>query len=285
MRLLAHISDLHFGTEQAPIAAGLIEDLHAVKPHLVVVSGDLTQRARAAQFRAARDYLKLLPAPQLIVPGNHDVPLYDVTRRFLAPLSRYRKLITPDLAPWFEDDEMAVLGINTARSFTWKSGRISHEQIKGMRGRLENVGRTKFKVVVTHHPFIPPPGEEGASVDLVGRAGVALRVIDHHCVDLLLAGHLHLGYTGDIRAYYPATKRSIVVAQAGTAISRRVRHEPNAYNLISLDGETLRIEVRVWEQQRFHRSSVIEYGLHKDEWQLHVAQLGDAPIGDPRVTT
>src|SRR5688500_321214 len=101
MRVLAHISDLHFGTEDASVAAGLVAELRQVNPALVVVSGDLTQRARGKQFRAARAYLEQLPSPQLVVPGNHDVPLYDVVRRFLFPLTRYRKYITANLEPWF----------------------------------------------------------------------------------------------------------------------------------------------------------------------------------------
>src|SRR2546421_621876 len=118
MRILAHISDLHFGTESSPVVEGLLADLLAARPHLLVVSGDLTQRARTDQFAAARAFLDRVPFPQLIVPGNHDIPLYDVGRRFLRPLHRYRRLITPELSPTFYDDELAVLGVNTARSAT-----------------------------------------------------------------------------------------------------------------------------------------------------------------------
>lgn len=248
------------------MAEGLLEELERLRPSLVVVSGDLTQRARSHEFVGARRWLRRIPFPKLVVPGNHDIPLYDLLRRFLAPLQRYRRMITPELAPWFEDQELAVLGLNTARSLTWKNGRISRRQVASIAEAFREVAAHKFKVLVTHHPFIPPPGEPG--IELVGRAALALPVIDKVCIDLLLAGHLHHGYTGDVRSYYPATKRSVIVAQAGTAISHRVRHEPNGYNLVRLEGGRLEVEARVWDQQRFVALKGVGYHLAGEEWRL-----------------
>src|ERR1700722_10258980 len=119
MRTIAHISDLHFGSEDPRLAEGLLADLAEVRPALVAVSGDLTQRARRGQFAAARAVLSRIPFPQLVVPGNHDIPFYDLGRRFLRPLNRFRRYITHDLNPTFADEEMLVVGINTARSATW----------------------------------------------------------------------------------------------------------------------------------------------------------------------
>ncbi len=268
MRTIAHISDLHFGKADPAVAAALLDDLRELKPSLVVVSGDLTQRARRGQFQDAQEFLRKIPFPILVIPGNHDVPLYDVFRRFLSPLGRYRKFITDDLTPLFRDEEMAVLGINTARSFTWKSGRISMDQIARIRERLCPVRDTRFKIIVTHHPFIPPPEEPEAGIDLVGRAVKAMRVIDECAVDLLLSGHLHHGYTGDVRTYYPATKRSIIVVQAGTAISHRVRNEPNGYNHLVLDENHMWIAVRVWKEGRFQEGQTVSYRLRDEEWRL-----------------
>lgn len=270
MKTIAHISDLHFGTDVPEIAAGLLADLHALAPSLVVVSGDLTQRARRRQFLDAHAYLARLPQPQLTVPGNHDVPLYDVARRFLAPLARYRKIINADVDPVFMDDELFVAGLNTARSFTWQDGRISLEQICLLKTRLAQAG-TRIKIVVTHHPFIPPPG--GAGVQLVGRAAEALIVLDEQKVDLLLAGHLHHGYVGDTRTHYPAAQRAIVAAQAGTAISHRTRDEANAYNVITLDREHITIEVRAWTDGAFTSLSTVSYARVGGSWELDKRRL------------
>lgn len=271
MKTLAHISDLHFGAELSGAAADLRADLARAAPDLIIVSGDLTQRARTAQFAAARTYLDTLPpAPRLVVPGNHDVPLYDVVRRFLAPLGRYRRHIAEELDPVLDDGELFVAGINTARSLTWKSGRISLSQIETLRRRL-SATRAPHRIVVTHHPFIPPPvgdaSSDKARIELVGRAAWALTVLDAGHVDLLLSGHLHHSYAGDTRTHYPAAHRAIVAAQAGTAISRRVRHgEPNGYNLITLDGDSMRIEVRVWRPGGFAPAARMEYRRSESGW-------------------
>jgi 3',5'-cyclic AMP phosphodiesterase CpdA len=267
MKVIAHISDLHFGAEDAAIAGGLLRDLQQLAPALIVASGDFTQRARRKQFAAARAYLDRLAYPRISVPGNHDVPFYDVFRRFLAPLVRYRTFICPDVDPWFEDEEVAILGINTARSLTWKSGRISEQQIELIRTQFAKASRACFKIIVTHHPFIPPPGDTDAGIDLVGRAALALPVIDECCVDLLLAGHLHRGYTGDVRAYYPATNRSIIVAQAGTAISHRTREQPNGYNVLFLEGDRMCIAVRSWNGSDFSETTRVSYDLVDQEWK------------------
>lgn len=268
MRTVAHISDLHFGAEDQTLTEALLRDLLSLAPSVVLVSGDLTQRARCGQFEAARRWIGELPYPKLVVPGNHDVPLYDFARRFLSPFGRYRKFISNELNPFYEDDDLAVLGLNTAHSLTWKSGRISTQQMMLIERVFRGVPAWKFKLLVTHHPFIPPPGEQTSGIDLVGHAAAALAVIDASCVDLLLAGHLHSGYTGDVRTYYPETKRSIVVAQAGTAISHRLRGQVNGYNVVRLEGEEMQIIVRSWNGNEYVPQMPVNYKLVKEEWRL-----------------
>lgn len=264
MKTIAHLSDLHFGTEVPAVAEALVADVRARAPSLVIVSGDLTQRARGNQFRAAREYLSRLPRPQLIVPGNHDVPLFDVIRRFAAPLRRYARYISADFDPTFADDEMIVVGLNTARSFTWKNGRISVEQIEALQQRLDD-GGLRVKIVVTHHPFLPPPGDVG--IDLVGRAARAIKVLDACNVDLLLAGHLHQGYAGDIRTHYPDARRAMIAIQAGTAISHRMREgEANAYNYLSVERKRIMIEVRAWNGRTFDTLQSTLYQREDDGW-------------------
>lgn len=264
MKTVAHVSDLHFGTEAPEVAEALAQDLALRRPSMLVVSGDLTQRARHRQFMTAREFLARLPHPQLVVPGNHDVPLYDVVRRFLAPVHRYRRFINQDLDPTWADDELFVAGVNTARSFTWKNGRISLEQIDRLRHRLRDAG-PRVKIVVTHHPFLPPPGDVG--IRLLGRAARAVQILDECNVDLLLSGHLHQGYAGDIRTQYPGARRAMIAVQAGTAISQRRRHgEANAYNLIDIEPGAIAIDVRAWDGHAFASLQRTVYRRCDDGW-------------------
>jgi len=129
MRVLAHLSDLHFGRSEAAVVSSLVSALEKVRPDLIVISGDLTQRARPAQFREARAFLDALGAPTLVVPGNHDVPLYNVLQRFFTPLGRYRRYIGRDTEPVYHDEEIAVVGVNTARAATFKGGRVAAGQL------------------------------------------------------------------------------------------------------------------------------------------------------------
>jgi 3',5'-cyclic AMP phosphodiesterase CpdA len=255
MRTLAHISDVHFGRIDPPVVEGLVAELNDRKPSLLVLSGDLTQRARGWQYREAANFLSRLPKPQIVVPGNHDIPLYDVARRFFFPLQKYRKYITTDLRPSYQDEEIAVIGLNTARPFTfslhgfWKDGHISEEQLVGVTARAKDLPKSLFKIVVTHHPFIPPP--DAQRIEIVHGARRALATMEQCGIDMLLAGHLHMGYHGDVRTHHEAAKRSILSVQAGTATSTRRRGKPNAYNWITIEPDTVTIDVRAWSGSCF----------------------------------
>jgi 3',5'-cyclic AMP phosphodiesterase CpdA len=265
MRTIAHISDLHFGRVDDKVAEGLVADLAERKPSLLVVSGDFTQRAREGQYAQAAAFLRRLPQPQLVVPGNHDIPLYDVVRRIWFPLAKYRRHITRDLRPMYRDEELMVLGINTARSFTQKSGWISEEQLLDVKTRVCGMPRSVVKVVVTHHPFIPPPREPRA--DVIRRGATYIDELEECGVDLLLAGHLHLAYHDDLRSHYKGAKRSILSIQAGTATSTRRRGEPNAYNWITVSPDLCAVTVRAWCRDRFEESLVTRYRRVEGSWQ------------------
>ncbi len=267
MPTLAQISDIHFGRVDPPVAEALRADLLADPPTLLIVSGDLTQRGRQWQYRAARDYLLTLPMPQLVVPGNHDISLYAFWRRFLFPLSRFRRYITPDLRPFFQSTGLAVVGVNTARSLTWKSGRISREQLLDIRRRMESLSPDTFKVVVTHHPFLGAPGQKHS--DVLNKGPRALATFEACGVDMVLSGHLHLSYAGDLLEQYAKSKRSILSIHAGTATSTRQRGgQPNAYNRIAIDGPTVTIEVRTYrpDQRAFLPATAKRYHRIEDRW-------------------
>jgi len=274
VKTIAHISDLHFGRIDSPVAQGLIDDLSERHPTLLVVSGDFTQRARRRQYAAAQDYLKRLPVPQLVVPGNHDVPMFDVVRRFFFPLNRYRQYISADLTPTFQADGIFVLGINTARSFTHKSGWISDAQLADLKQRFLAAPATTLKVLVTHHPFIPPPREPNA--DTIVGVERYLGELESCGVDMLLAGHLHLAYHDDLRSHYKAARRSILSVQAGTATSTRRRGEPNAYNWITLSPDLCTVAVRAWNGREFEESLVTRYHRIDHVWTAETQVPVDA---------
>jgi 3',5'-cyclic AMP phosphodiesterase CpdA len=271
MRTIAHVSDIHFGRTDPAVVEGVIADVHAMEPSLVVMSGDFTQRARAGQYREAAAFMKRLPQPQLVVPGNHDIPLFDLFTRFFMPLRNYRRFITRDLRPVYQDEEMLVIGINSARSWTWthdgfwKDGRISEEQLLDVKLRACDLPAEIMKVVVTHHPFIPPPGERVHGI--VHGARRALDQMEQCNIDLLLAGHLHMGYSGDVRTHHEATKRSILSIQAGTATSTRRRNEPNAYNRITLNPDQVTIQVRAWNGGAFIDAARTHFSRLDGVWQ------------------
>lgn len=264
MKKIAHISDLHFGTEDPFVATGLLRDLEDFQPDLVAVSGDLTQRARSSEFAAARDYLAQIAAPKVIVPGNHDIPLYNVLRRWLAPLKNYHETISRDMHPLYQDEEIAVAGINTARSSTWKEGRVSHAQIAHLQTQFRDVPAHLAKVLVCHHPFIPPEHDPEAAV--VGRVRQTLKMLAGIGCGLILSGHLHRVSSGDARPYHIEIARSILVFQAGTAISHRRRDEANAYNRIELSAEQLKLEVRMWDGHVFENRSCKNFRHGEHGW-------------------
>lgn len=248
MRIVAHLSDLHFGRVDPATLPALRAALSAAGPDVVVVSGDLTQRARRREFDSARRFMDSLPFPQVVVPGNHDVPLYNVLARAVTPFLAYRRGFRDELEPLFMDPEIAVLGINTARALTFKNGRINLRQVERSCARLEGCGPAVTRIVVTHHPFdAPGPARDGS---LVGRARMAMADFARCRVDLILSGHLHVGDAGPSAVRYGGTGWASLLVQAGTATSTRRRGEVNAFNLIRIDRPHIGIESWTWDDAR-----------------------------------
>lgn len=253
MRILIHISDLHFDRVNPAAVEALVQEIQAVRPHLIVVSGDLTQRARVGQFRMAEAFLKRLPFPQLIVPGNHDVPLYNVYARFFTPFENYKKYIQSNLEPVFEDEEIIALGLCTPRSFTISEGKLRASSITQFKNYFNKERESKIRIAVSHHPLNP--------VDILPFSP-----------DLLLAGHLHLGSSMSTAQLKIAPHRTLIAVQGGTSTSSRHRGEGNTFNFLRIEKSNISIEKYQWTslKKRFTVGETNHFSLSLNGWNLEV---------------
>jgi 3',5'-cyclic AMP phosphodiesterase CpdA len=268
MRTLIHLSDVHFGRVDVATVTPLITAVREIAPDLVVVSGDLTQRAREEQFQEAREFLDALPTPQIVIPGNHDVPFYNFFARFAGPLDNYKRFISTDVEPFYSDEEIAVVGVNTARSLTFKNGRINEEQVARIGKLLCDLTGTITKIVVTHHPFDLP--REFDEDELVGRAEMAMKALAECGADVLMAGHYHISHTGDTTTRYPIPGFSALVVQAGTATSTRGRGEPNSFNVLRIEHPHITVDRFTWQPAtgRFVEFKSEHFQFTEEGWSL-----------------
>ncbi len=240
MRVLAHISDLHFGRTDPVVVEALLADLTKLRPDVIVVSGDLTQRAKHHQFTEARHFLERLPAPALVVPGNHDlVPVHRPFSRFFRPRSRFRHHL-PGHADWpiWTDSEMVVVGLDSTRKARWKTGRLRPRHLDQVDEAVAAAPADCARIAFLHHP--PSDGLGGFPFEsLIGRG-----------VDLVLAGHSHRTRIELMQG----EDSSCVLVQATTACSTRLREEANGFGIIRLDPDnhSLAVELRGWDGHAFH---------------------------------
>jgi Predicted phosphohydrolases len=254
MKTLVHLSDLHFGRIDLALVDPLRRAVVDLKPDLVAISGDFTQRARRSQFAAAGEFVESLdPLKTLLVPGNHDVPLFDIAERFTAPLQRYREYISTNLEPVHEDDEMIVIGINTARSMTWGEGRINEQQVDRVVDRLSGAPPSLLRIIVTHHPFDVPPGVEQKR--LLGRSVMAMAKLAKANADLFLSGHLHISHVSHAAERYQLNGHSALIVQAGT-VSTRSRGEQPSFNVLRLQRPEIKLERYAWDEAATEFSAV-----------------------------
>jgi 3',5'-cyclic AMP phosphodiesterase CpdA len=251
MKLIVHLSDLHFGRIDAATLDPLIAAVEHLKPNLIAVSGDLTQRARRREFEQARAFLDRLPRPLIVVPGNHDVPLRNPWLRFVSKWDRFREHIHGDLEQSFSDGAVAVIGINTARALAFKGGRINAEQIESVRRFFHAAAPGVLKVLVAHHP-LDIPGDWAAANQTM-RSRQALEQWADCGVDLILAGHAHKAFAGGDAASLRTGNHNAVIVQAGTATSTRGRGEPNSFNVIQVSMREIVVKRQTWllESRRF----------------------------------
>ncbi len=266
---LLHISDIHFGpphrAEMDTVVRKLVED---EQPDALVVSGDLTQRARPEQFTEARNWLASLRVPQVVIPGNHDVPLWAVHERLGDPFGRYRTHLSDELEPTLRLDGVWIYGLNTAKGFTLKNGVFRASSLQAMKAFFADAPRGTLRVATAHHHLLPAPGQVYDPV--ASRARAAAYALNEAGVDVLLSGHLHHSFVVQVRDHYPRLRHRTLVVHSGTTMSTRGRHAEhgmNSLNVIEADGARLHIEHRHYseEQKRFVGVAGYQY------------PLGDAP--------
>lgn len=262
MRTIFHISDVHFGPPHLPrVSQGVLEHIEKYRPSMVVLSGDLTQRARPEQFREARAFVDSIPVPVVVVPGNHDVPLWRVWERIFDPYGGYKRHFSPELEPVFRDDELLVAGVNTAFGWTIKDGRITMRKLLELAELFEKTPESVFKVVVAHHHLIPPPNF--GSQRVLGNAYEAIDLFSSVGVDLILSGHQHQAYIGNSEEFYPKGRPPVVILHSGTTTSNRGRggeRESNTCNWIRVDDESM-----IVSHLRWHRN-LDRFAEHSRHW-------------------
>ena len=277
---ILHISDLHFGPPYVPkVGTALLDLAPTLGPDCTIISGDLTQRARPEQFAQARAFIDRLPGPRVVIPGNHDVPLYRIFERLFRPYEQYTRHISEDLNQLLVLDGRAVIvALNsTAPRCAITNGRVNSEQLAWATEALSAATNEMIKIVVAHHHFAPAPDYEKDQV-----LPQARRALEHFLdlnVDLILGGHLHRAYIGNSLDVYPAHRRDrgIIIVQSGTTTSRRGRAreaEKNSFNLLHLTPERFRIT---------HCMYFDDLGRFEPVGEHHFPRPGLRTLTDPRV--
>jgi 3',5'-cyclic AMP phosphodiesterase CpdA len=276
MSCIAHISDLHFGYNDPLLVDALRESLWKIKPDVLAVSGDLVEHATVNEFEQAREFLQSLPRPQIVVPGNHDLPFYNLWLRAIEGLRNFRRYISENPTPAYVDEHVAVIGFESAHHFPVKGGKITEQQLDAIVQRFTELPEFLIRVLVTHHPFdLPAPA---TARSLIGHSRQAVRRLAP-VVDVLLAGHIHISSSGSTSSRYRTKDHAMVFVQAGTAVSNRHKGETNSFNVLhtgrSTEGEKqVQIDRYAWDQEhsRFSCQRAREFRLGKEGW-AQVRQL------------
>lgn len=257
MSTLVQISDPHFGTEQPPVVEALVRLVHRLAPDVVVLSGDVTQRARRRQFAAARRFVDRLAAPAaLVIPGNHDIPLFNIVARALYPYAGYARAFGETLEPEFSSPAMLIVCVNTTRPARHKDGEVSAQQIARVGARLQNATAEQLRVVVTHQPVHVIRASD--VTNLLHGHEAAVRAWSRAGADIIMGGHIHLPYLRSLNEQHDGLARQVWAVQAGTAVSRRIRESiPNSVNVLQYSAADRACSVERWdyapESASFHR--------------------------------
>lgn len=242
---IIHISDLHFGMQKEGLLGPFLQDMQVLKPDVVIVSGDLTQRATKEQFLSFVDFSKKLPGVLLTVPGNHDIPLYphQILTRFLRPFSVYKNYVQPRTETQFENNELRVLGVNSVNPFRVKDGRLSSGTMKRIQSYFSKP-YSGLSILFFHHNFDPI---EGAHKPLENYKEL-ISYLKTSNIDLVCAGHSHYA---NINLIEKNNKSSCVFLHAGSLFCNRSKDGLNSYYLLETKDKGVDINSFVYEKGSF----------------------------------
>jgi 3',5'-cyclic AMP phosphodiesterase CpdA len=267
MTQLLHISDTHFGTEQTAVMQAFEAHVLDYGADLVVLSGDITQQARYSQFASAQAFINRIKnygVPQVLaIPGNHDIPMFNLLARMFSPYGHYRRFIDSNLAPIFENDDALIIGLNTTHPKRRKDGEITARQIEEVAERLQRCDPKKLLIVVAHQPFGSIVTSDVRNLQIGARA--ALERWAASGLDMVMGGHIHLPYVLPLSTQYAGLPKEIWGVQAGTTLSSRIRDSvPNSFNRIDLDKQSRQITVERWDYAASRTAFVRQANFHCD---------------------
>ena len=263
MKKIVHISDLHFGTEDEKVLNSLIDEINNTSPNLIAVSGDLTQRARTKEYLKARSFLEYLKFPQVIIPGNHDIPLYNLFGRIKYPFKKFDSYFDKEPRE-YNDDQLYVVGLNSVRNLRWKSGKLSSEQLEMGTNEFGESDKNIVRVLVIHHNLFHISSKRNA-VKLF-KSKLLRGWLMENRIDLVLFGHDHKSMI-ELVLFDEDEFIDFILLQAGTATSKRTRGVPNSYNIITLDNSLLNIRVQTFNTNRFETTSEAKFIKQSMGWE------------------
>ena len=267
---IAHISDPHFGTTEPKKITALLEALKSLNPSLIALSGDITQRARRQQFRDAKTFCESLrPIPLVVVPGNHDLPLFNLAARFFWPYFGYRRILGFPLSSRKNFGEVDVVGLNSTDPKRHIQGDLYRGDVKKLK---KFTGESVVRVAIFHHPMDCAKATD--EKNLLTNAEQALGYLETAKIDLVLGGHIHDPFVKLSDARYPQTKRPLIISVAGTCLSSRTRSgAPNSFNLVDIETNADAAEMLI---QRFDLSTEFVFSpvnesrfarSNRDQWR------------------
>lgn len=263
MTRLIHLTDLHFGLHRADLVEPMLDEIRAINPDLVVVSGDLTQRGLAPQYAQAMAFLRSLGLTFMVIPGNHDIPAYNPLMRMLAPFAPFRQGASDDLTPALRVGSLRLFGINTVDQFRWRRGRVRTAQIDRICQALRDGPDNVTNILVAHHPFEEPPGFQRGETR---GARVAMERLAEAGLHVILSGHLHhwvagLGIAG-------RTTRPLLQMQTGTALCSRARERDHGFALMDFDADWLTVTPWIVNEAtlRFEPQARSAYARRDGQW-------------------